>query len=209
MLRVALRMMSTPVRSSVASGPMAWPKPSLHAVSMSSAVATPLSSSRTASFASAAISRVVTNPATSRLTTMQVLPTASANARARASVSSAVLYPRTSSHSAISGTGEKKWVPTTASGRSVTAAIWVTGRAEVLVASTAPSLASLSSSRKRVCLTSRSSKTASTTTSAVATASRSVVAVIRASASAAASAVQLPLADELVVGGGDTGQTAR
>ena len=45
-------------------------------------VATPLSTSRTASIASAQISRVVTKPATSRLTTTQVLPTASANARA-------------------------------------------------------------------------------------------------------------------------------
>ena len=49
---------------------------------MSSAVATPDSTSLTASIASAQISRVVTKPATSRLTTMQVLPTASANARA-------------------------------------------------------------------------------------------------------------------------------
>ena len=51
----------------------------------------------------------------------------SANARAVASVASDVLNPRTSSHSFIIGTGEKKWVPTTASGRAVTAAIWVTG----------------------------------------------------------------------------------
>ena len=54
-------------------------------------MATPLSTSRTASIASAQISRVVTKPATSRLTTTQVLPTDSANARAVASVSSLVL----------------------------------------------------------------------------------------------------------------------
>ena len=106
---------------------------------MSSALATPFSTSLTASTTSAAISRVVTKPATSRLTTMQVLPTDSANARARASVSSLVLKPRTSSQSCIIGTGEKKCVPTTDSGRSVAAAIWVIGIAEVFVASTASS----------------------------------------------------------------------
>jgi hypothetical protein len=91
MFMLALRRMSTPVRSVVANGPIAWPKPSLQAVSMSSAVATPLSTSRIASITSAQISRVVTKPATSRLTTTQVFPTDSANARAVASVSSLVL----------------------------------------------------------------------------------------------------------------------
>ena len=103
----------------------------------------PDSASATASMTSAQISRVVTNPATSRFTTMQVLPTPSANARAGASVSSLVRWPRTSSHSAIIGTGEKKCVPTTRSGRAVTAAIAVIGIAEVLVASTASSRAEL------------------------------------------------------------------
>ena len=58
---------------------------------MSSALATPFSTSRTASMASAQISRVVTKPATSRLTTTQVLPTPSAKARAASRVSSLVL----------------------------------------------------------------------------------------------------------------------
>ena len=58
---------------------------------MSSAEATPDSYSLAASTTSAEISRVVTKPATSRLTTMQVLPTDSANSRAVASVSSLVL----------------------------------------------------------------------------------------------------------------------
>ncbi len=58
---------------------------------MSSAVATPDSYSFVASTTRAEMRRVVTNPATSRLTTMQVLPTASANSRAPASVSSLVL----------------------------------------------------------------------------------------------------------------------
>ena len=90
--------------------------------------------------------------------------------------------PRTSSQSFIIGTGEKKWVPTTHSGRSVTAAICVTGIAEVFVASTASALQIRSSSRKTSCLTSSRSKTASTTMSASAAASRSVAGVIRASA---------------------------
>jgi hypothetical protein len=64
------------------------------------------------------------------------------------------LCPRTSSHSAIIGTGEKKWVPTTLSGRSVTAAIWVIGIAEVFVASTAPARQIRSSSRNTSCFTS-------------------------------------------------------
>ena len=79
--------------------------------------------------------RVVTNPATSRLTTMQVLPMPSAQVRAAAIVSSEVFSPRTNSHSFIIGTGEKKCVPTTASGRWVAAAIRVIGMAEVFVAS--------------------------------------------------------------------------
>src|SRR5690606_8042150 len=136
MLREALTNTSMPVRSMVSSGPMAWPKPRRQAVSMSSAVATPLSTSFTASTLSATISRVVTNPAMSRLTTTQVLPRSSAKAVARARVSSLVLTPRTTSHSRIIGTGEKKWVPTTRSGRAVTAAIRVIGRALVSVAST-------------------------------------------------------------------------
>ncbi len=178
----------------VASGPMACPKPSLQAVSRSSGVTTPDSTSLIASTASAAISRVVTKPATSRLTTTQVLPIPSANARAAASVSSEVLYPRTSSHSFIIGTGEKKCVPTTDSGRSVAVAIWVTGIAEVLVASTAPSRQILSSARKTSCLTSSRSKTASTTMSASAAASSSVVVVMRPSAASTSSTAMCPLA---------------
>ena len=67
-----------------ASGPIACPKPSRQAMSTSSARGHAVSTSRTASTARAAISRVVTKPATSRLTDDQVLPTVSANARAAA-----------------------------------------------------------------------------------------------------------------------------
>src|SRR5664279_2269498 len=83
MVWAACRITSRPVRSSVASGPIACPNPSLHARSMSAGVAMPASTRATASLSSATSRRDVTNPATSRSTTMQVLPSASANARAR------------------------------------------------------------------------------------------------------------------------------
>jgi hypothetical protein len=85
-------------------------------------------------------------------------------------------------------------VPTTDSGRWVTAAIWVTGIALVLVASTAPSRQIRSSSRKTSCLMSIFSKTASTTMSASAAAASSTVVVMRPRAAAASSADNLPLA---------------
>ncbi|BCB84639.1 hypothetical protein Psuf_019520 [Phytohabitans suffuscus] len=110
-----------------------------------------------------------------------------------ASVASEVLYPRTSSQSFIIGTGEKKWVPTTDSGRWVAAAIWVTGIALVFVASTAPGPQILSSCRKTSCLTSSRSNTASTTMSAPAAASRSLVVEIRPSVASTSSGWIAPL----------------
>ena len=166
-------------------------------MSTSSAEATPDSTRAIASIASAVINRVVTNPATSRFTTTTVLPTPSAKSRARASVSSLVLYPRTSSTSFMSGTGEKKWVPTTISGRSVTAAIVVIGMAEVFVANTVSSAQMASRRRKTSALISSFSKTASTTISASPTASRSVVVVIRASASCASCSDSRPFCANL------------
>ncbi|OLB64721.1 MAG: hypothetical protein AUI10_09875 [Actinobacteria bacterium 13_2_20CM_2_72_6] len=75
----------------VASGPIGCPNPSLHATSRSSGETTPDSTSFTASTTRAAISRVVTKPATSRFTVIVVLPIPSANAFAVARVSSDVL----------------------------------------------------------------------------------------------------------------------
>ncbi len=71
------------------------------------------------------------------------------------------------------------------------------GIAEVLDASTAPSLQIASSARKTSALTSIFSNTASTTRSAVAAASRSVVVVIRASAASASASAIRPFVDEL------------
>lgn len=95
------------------------------------------------------------------------------------------------------GTGEKKWTPTTRSGRSVAAAILVIGMAEVFEASTVSSRTTLSRARKISCFTSSFSKTASTTMSASAAASRSVVAVIRPRAASAFSAANFPLLTNL------------
>ena len=84
------------------------------------------------------INRVVTNPGHITVHDHHGLADTLGEVRARASVSSLVLYPRTSSHSFISGTGEEVGPPTI-SGRCVTAAIVVIGMAEVLVASTVSS----------------------------------------------------------------------
>ena len=88
-------------------------------------------------------------------------------------------------------------MPTTDSGRLVTAAIWVTGIADVFVASTASALQMASSARNTSCLTSSRSNTASTTMSASAAASSSVVPVIRPTAASASASASLPLATNL------------
>ncbi len=59
--------------------------------------------------------RLTTNPGES-VTVIGVLPTVSANARAVATVASDVSSPRTTSTSAMAGTGLKKWMPTNRSG---------------------------------------------------------------------------------------------
>ena len=67
-----------------------------------------------------------------------VLPIASAAARTARAVSSLVSRPRITSTSGISGTGFMKCMPTTASGRSVTAASRVIGIELVFEARIAP-----------------------------------------------------------------------
>jgi len=188
MFSVACVITSMPVRSAVASGPIGWPKPSLQAVSRSSAEITPSSTSRAASLTKAQMSRVVAKPATSRLTTTQIFPAASANFRAAARASSLVWMPRTSSQSRIIGTGEKKWVPTTRSGCVAAAAISVIGMAEVFVARTVSGEQTAESFRKTSCFTASRSKTASTAICEPAAASRSVETVMRVCAASASSA---------------------
>jgi hypothetical protein len=194
MFSVACVITSIPVRSAVASGPIGWPKPSRQAVSRSSAEMTPSSTSRAASFTNAQIRRVVANPATSRFTTTQVFPAASANFRAVSRASSLVWMPRTSSHRRIIGTGEKKCVPTTRSGWVAAAAISVIGMAEVFVASTVSGAQTSLSLRKTSCFTGRRSKTASTAIAAPAADPISVATVIRDCAASASSALIFSLA---------------
>ena len=108
---------------------------------MSSAVAVPSCSIHIASLPASADMRLVVRPGDS-LTTIEVLPIASDQARLRATVSSLVARPRTNSTSFILCTGLKKCMPTTRSGKDTAVAISVTLSADVLVAMTAPSASS-------------------------------------------------------------------
>ncbi len=116
--------------------------------------------------------------------------------RTVACVSSEVSTVRTTSTSFIAGAGLKKCMPITDCGREVARAQATTGSEEVVVASTAPGLHTLSSVVKSCFLTSRSSVTASTARSTSAKASRESAGVIRSRAAAAASTVIRPLSTE-------------
>lgn len=113
-------------------------------------------------------------------------------ARTVACTSSAVRTVRTTSTSFIAGAGLKKCMPITSSGREVARAIAITGSEEVVVASTAPGLQTLSSAWNSSCFTARSSATASTARSTSAKASSEPAAVIRSTVAAAASSVSRP-----------------
>ncbi len=121
------------------------------------------------------------------------LRTFAQTSRTVACTSSAVSTVRTTSTSFIAGAGLKKCIPMTSSGRDVARAIDTTGSDEVVVASTAPGLQTLSSVANSCCLTSRSSATASTARSTSANESSEPAAVIRARVSSRAPAVSRPL----------------
>ena len=138
--------------------------------------------------------RFETNPAAS-LTSTGVLPRSSASRRTVSYVSSLVASPRTTSTSFITGTGLKKCIPITRSGRSVAAAIWVIEMDDVFDARMALGGAASSSWSKMRALRSAFSVAASTTRSAAATPlTRSVSAVSRSSVAAWSSAVIRSLA---------------
>ena len=103
-----------------------------------------------------------------------------------------VAGPAITSTSAISGTGLKKCMPTTRSGRRVTDPIAATDSELVFVARIAPSAAVASSRRKASRLSARSSGMASTTRSAAESASRLSAGRMRASASVASFASSWP-----------------
>ena len=99
---------------------------------MSEAEATPSASILIASFPITTPSLLVANPGTS-LTRMVVLPIASPTVRAVAMVSSEIESCRTSSSNFIIGTGLKKCIPITCSGRPEALAISPIDRPDVLV----------------------------------------------------------------------------
>ena len=121
-------------------------------------------------------SAFTTNPAWS-FTVTAVLPHASTNARASASVASDVVIAGTSSTSDMAGAGLKKWMPHTRSGRPVTIAISTTGSVDVLVARIADGVHTRSSSRKSSCFAARSSTIDSRTRSHAASSSSAVTAL--------------------------------
>ena len=108
------------------------------------------------------------------------LPSSSARAVIAAAVSSEVWTARITSTSFSTGTGLKKCMPITRSGRPVTAASEVIGIEDVFDASTALSGSSWSARRNRSSLTAASSITASISRSA---GTRSSTALTRASTS--------------------------
>lgn len=78
--------------------------------------------------------RLMTNPATSRLTMMGSFLIDSTNSRPAAKAASLVMVPRITSTACIMGTGEKKWMPRKRSGLSTWEASSLMGMALVLLA---------------------------------------------------------------------------
>ncbi len=103
------------------------------AVSMSSRLAVPVSIIRTALLRYGKSRALTMKPARS-LTSTGSLPQAEAKALTASMVSSDAVRGRTISTRLMAGAGLKKWTPQTLSTRSVTMAISITGRVEVLVA---------------------------------------------------------------------------
>src|SRR5208337_210904 len=122
---------SSPMKSARVSGPMGCAIPSLKTSSTASGVATPSITAYMASFSSGMSTRLETNPGAS-FTSTGVFSSFSARAFAVAKVSSDVASPRINSTSFIIGTGLKKCIPITLSGRLVAAASLVIEMDEVL-----------------------------------------------------------------------------
>src|SRR5262245_4247663 len=180
------------MRSVSASGPIGWAHPSTMPASMSSAVAKPDSSMRIADSRYGMSRALTTKPARSceRIT---CLPSASANPAARSAVRSAVSSELTSSTSLSTGTGLKKWMPITCSGRPVAMPSFMIGMDDVFDARMAAgSSTTLSRAVKTCFFASSSSMMASTTTSRSASSPRSVTKRRRPCAAAISSSVSLP-----------------
>ena len=121
------------MRSASASGPIGCANPSFAIVSIASASATPSMSAYAASFTKGMRMRFETNPGKS-FACAGVFPSSSASATIAAAVSSEVCTARITSTSASTGTGLKKCMPMTFSGRAVTAASEVIGIDDVFEA---------------------------------------------------------------------------
>jgi hypothetical protein len=129
---------SSPIRSASASGPSGCANPSFAIVSIASGSATPSISAYAASLMNGIRIRLETNPGKSRASAGS-LPSSRASWTIAAAVSSEVWTARITSTSFRTGTGLKKCMPITRSGRPVTAASEVIGIELVLEARIAPS----------------------------------------------------------------------
>ena len=109
-------------------------------------------------------------------------------------MASLVVVPRITSTSFITLAGLKKWRPTTCSGRPVSAAISLTDRPDVLVASSACGGSAASRRRKTWRLMSITSGTASIARSQSASAASSVAVVTRPRTACASSSLMRPRA---------------
>src|SRR6266542_463765 len=159
------KQVSSPIRSASASGPSGCAKPSFAIVSIASASATPSCSAQTASLMNGIRMRFETNPGKS-FATAGVLPSSRASSVIASAVSSDVSRARMISTSFSTGTGLKKCIPITLSGRFVAAASDPIGIEEVFDASTASGGNASSACRKISSFTSASSTTASSIRSA-------------------------------------------
>ena len=162
-------------------------------VSMSSAVAKPDSIIRIADSRYGTSRALTTKPARSWLR-MTFLPSRSvANCSAVFAVSGDVIKLVTSSTSRRTGTGLKKWIPTTCSGRAVAIPSFMIGIELVFVARIAwGSVTTLSRPRKTSTFSASSSITASMTNWRSASSPRSVVNRSRPTAASRSSSVSFP-----------------
>ena len=134
-----------------------------------------------------------------------VLPQPAAMANTVSASAGSVAAPLTTSTSAMAGTGLKKCIPTSRSGRRRALAIAVTDKDEVLVAKIASLASTASSSPNRRCLTPRSSTTASMTSSAGAKVGEGAASGQPVEQGGALAGRQLAALDALLQCRGDTG----
>ncbi len=184
------RQTSRPIKSASVSGPMGCAMPNLNTSSTASGVATPSITAYMASFTSGMSTRLETNPGAS-FTSTGVLSSFPDKSRTVAKVSRDVASPRITSTNLITGTGLKKCMPMTLSGRLVNAPSLVMEMDEVFEARITSGRASRSRSRKISVLISNFSVAASTIKSQSASLARSVTGSIFCNADALSSLVIL------------------